>query len=177
MTPDEYIQLKAFARVDGLWLALLWTLNFACYLLGFENPLIGWMAIILIIWNPFFIAKRLRKFRDNVLEGIISFGRGWGYVALMFFYAGILFAIVLYVYFAFLDQGYIVSMLQKAMETPEMVKQIAQYEGMDVMISDALMAYSQIRPIDIAINFVTMTLMIGIFLGLPIAASVKRNIK
>ena len=175
MTADEYIQLKAFARLDGVWLALLWTFCFASYLLGMENALMGWMAMLLLVWVPFFVAKRVRLFRDNARDGAISFLRGWGYVALMFFYASVLFAIVQYAYFAYIDQGYFVSMMQKAVNAPEMASQMAQYEGMKEMLDEALQEYAQTRPIDLAINFLTMNLMVGFLLGMPIAAVVRRS--
>ena len=40
MTAPEYIQLKAYARQDGFFLALLWTASFACYILGITNQML-----------------------------------------------------------------------------------------------------------------------------------------
>ena len=48
MTPQEYTQLKAFARQDGVLLALLWIGGFACYILGLSNPMLGLAAMVLI---------------------------------------------------------------------------------------------------------------------------------
>ena len=107
MTPEEYIQLKAFARQDGALLSLLWIGGFICYIQGMTNPLLGMLAIILIVISPFFVARRLRHFRDYAREGFISFGRGYAFTVLTFFYAGLLLAAALYVYFAFIDQGYL----------------------------------------------------------------------
>ena len=93
MTPAEYIQLKAFARVDGALLAVLWVASFACYVAGIANPVYSMMAMMLMVATPFFVAFRLGKFRDKGLNGIISLPRGWGYSVYVFFYAAILMAV------------------------------------------------------------------------------------
>ena len=90
MSPQEYIQLKAFARQDGALLSLLWIGGFACYILGLANPTMGMLALLLIVASPFFAASRLRHFRDYAREGIITFRRGYAYTVLTFFYGGLL---------------------------------------------------------------------------------------
>ena len=107
MTPQEYVQLKAFARQDGALLSLLWIGALVCYIQGLTNPLLGMAALVLIVISPFYAANRLRHFRDYAREGVISFGRGYAYTVLTFFYAGLLLALALYVYFAFIDKGYL----------------------------------------------------------------------
>jgi len=85
MTSNEYLQLKAFARQDGALLALLWVFTSSLYIIGLTNPLIGMAATFLILYTPFFVGTRLRKFRDYGREGLISFGRGYAYTVLVFF--------------------------------------------------------------------------------------------
>ena len=118
MTPEEFYQLKAFARQDGALLSLLWISSFACYILGIATPMLGTVALMLILASPFFAANRLRHFRDGAREGIISFRRGYAYTALVFFYAAILLAAATYIYFAFID-----TLLNDAIKmTPEVVQ-------------------------------------------------------
>ena len=49
MTPQEYVQLKAFARQDGALLSLLWIGALVCYIQGLTNPLLGMAALLLIV--------------------------------------------------------------------------------------------------------------------------------
>ena len=64
MTTEEYIQLRAFARVDGTYVGILWIASFACYLGGLSSPMLGLIAGIIAILSPFFAVKRLTTFRE-----------------------------------------------------------------------------------------------------------------
>ncbi len=173
MTPAEYVQLKAFARIDGARLAALWVVSFACYVIGISNPLYGVVAMALMIATPFFVSLRVMKFRDKGLGGVISFGRGWGYSLYMFFYASILLALAQYVYFAYIDHGYMLHSFSEALSSSEAQQMVKQY-GAQQMVQESLEQLGQMRPIDYALNILTMNIMIGAVLGLPIAALIKK---
>ena len=174
MTPTEYIQLKAFARIDGALLSVLWMLSFACYIVGLTSQTVGFLAILLAFSTPFFVGYRLRMFRDMVREGIISFMRSWAYVVLMFFYGSLLFALAVFAYFAYIDQGYVLHVLQQTLETPEMTEVLKQY-GMEKTMEQLMTDLAMVRPIDVAINLLTSNIIIGMVLGLPIAALLRSN--
>ena len=175
MTPSEYIQLKAFARQDGALLFLLWIASFACYIIGISSPLYATVALVLMVTTPFYVGRRLRRFRDEDLGGRISFRRGWAYSILVFFYAGILLAVAQYVYFAYMDQGYLLQSLTSAMSSPESKKMIEHY-GMGQALNESLDMMRQMRPIDYALNVLTMNISLGIVLGMPIAALMQRRL-
>jgi len=175
MTPAEYVQLKAFARIDGLLLSLFWIGGFACSVVGLTNPNWSLVALILVLSSPFFMARRLRLFRDEAREGTISFLRGWAYVILAFFYAGLLFALAQYAYLAFLDHGYLFQTIISSMQTPEAEAVIKQY-GMGDMVSESIHEMQRLRPIDIALNMLTTNIMIGVVVGVPIAAVMKSSV-
>ena len=175
MTPEEYKQLKAFARQDGALLSLLWIGALICYIQGMTSPIMGTLALMLIIASPFFAASRLRHFRDYAREGVISFRRGFVYFVLIFFYAGLLLAAALYVYFAFIDKGYLLMKLTEMMSSEE-GKQAMQAAGMAEQMREGLKQLSEMRPIDYALNMLSFNIITGIFLGLPIAALMQRQV-
>ncbi len=174
MTLEEYVQLKAFARQDGALLSLLWIGALICYIQGLTNPLIGMAALVIIVISPFYAANRLRHFRDDAREGVISFGRGYAYTVMTFFYAGLLLAIALYIYFAFIDNGYLLGKFQEMMNTEES-RQVLKMYGMTDQINNGLKELASMRPIDYALNMLTFNIMTGFFLGLPIAALMRRE--
>ncbi|MDE7085330.1 MAG: DUF4199 domain-containing protein [Prevotella sp.] len=174
MTPQEYIQLKAFARQDGALLSLLWIGSFVCYILGLAHPVLGMTAMLLIVASPFFAANRLRRFRDEAREGSITFLRGYAYTILSFFYAGLLLAVVIYVYFAFIDRGYLLSVFTQLLSSDEGRKALELY-GMRDQMSEGLKELASMRPIDYALNMLTINITTGLVLGIPIAALMQRK--
>ena len=174
MTPAEYVQLKAFARVDGATLSLLWIGSFACYVMGIANPVYTLAALGLMVVTPFYVGRRLKRFRDEDRGGIISLLRGWAFVILVFFYAGILLAVAQYAYFAFVDQGYLYASLSTMVQSADGRQMIEQY-GMQEAMDESLRQMATMRPIDYALNMLTMNISVGIVLGLPIAALMQRK--
>ena len=174
MTAPEYVQLKAYARQDGFFLALLWTASFACYILGVTNHIMEMLALGLAITTPFFVAGRLRKFRDEGREGLISFGRSYAYTIFVFFYGAVLLAVVQFLYFAYMDNGYLLSNFSKMLSTEEGRALVTQY-GMTQMVEEGLAEMASIRPIDYALNILTMNIMIGFVLGIPIGHVRQRS--
>ena len=176
MTPPEYIQLKAFARIDGALLSLLFVAAFACYVVGLKSPVYGLLALLTIVLTPVFVVVRLKRFRDEALLGKISFRRAWFYVALMFGYGGLLFALAQYAYLAYLDQGYMLMVITEMLSTAETAELINQM-GMTDQISESLHVLQNTRPIDFALNMLMTVVLSGTMLGMPIAAVMQKKEK
>ena len=175
MTAPEYIQLKAFARQDGALLALLWVGAFLLYIIGIQNQLLGLAAIMMMVYTPFFVGERLGKFRDYGREGLISFRRGYAYTVFVFFYGGVVFAIAQYLYFAFMDNGYLLSQFSKMVSSEEAQQMLQQY-GMTEMMNESLKEMADIRPIDYALNMLTINISLGFVLGVPISLVMQRSV-
>ncbi|MDY3252944.1 MAG: DUF4199 domain-containing protein [Prevotella sp.] len=174
MTTQEYIQLRAFARVDGTYVGILWIASFACYLGGLSSPMLGFVGGILAVASPFFAAKRLIKFRDDIRDGEISGRRSMLYYALMFFYASLLFALAQYLYFAFLDGGYLMREYTSMLSSPEM-KQAMQAYGMTAdQLMEGLTEFANTSPIMTALNIMTMNITIGLIFSLPVSLITRR---
>ena len=174
MTTQEYIQLRAFARVDGTYVGILWIASFACYLGGLSSPMLGLVGGILAVASPFFAAKRLIKFRDNIRNGEISGRRSMLYYALMFFYASLHFALAQYLYFAFLDGGYLMREYTSMLSSPEM-KQAMQAYGMTAdQLMEGLTEFANTSPIMTALNIMTMNITIGLIFSLPVSLITRR---
>ena len=174
MTTQEYIQLRAFARVDGTYVGILWIASFACYLGGLSSPMLGLVGGILAVASPFFAAKRLIKFRDDIRDGEISGRRSMLYYALMFFYASLLFALAQYLYFAFLDGGYLMREYTSMLSSPEM-KQAMQAYGMTAdQLMEGLKEFANTSPIMTELNIMTMNITIGLIFSLPVSLITRR---
>lgn len=173
MTATEYIQLKAFARIDGLWVAVLWISSFLFYLLGLSRPTYGFVAMVLALSTPFVLGLLLKKFRNDVLDGVISFGRGWGYSVLTCFYGSLLFGLSVFAYFTYLDHGYLFTTLGTMLSSSEMAP-VLEEGNLGAMLNDSLQQMRNMRPIDLALNMMMSCLMICMLVALPIAALLQK---
>ena len=163
------VQLKAFARQDALLLALLWAASFACIML--LNA--GFIGNILAIATPVLVGYRLKAFRTEALFGVISFRRAYAYSLYVFIYASLVFALVQYAYFQFLDNGAFAELITTTM------KQVAPvYEQNGVSkeeIKSSMDLITMITPVQWAFMFMMQNLFIGAIISLPIALIGKRN--
>ncbi len=177
MTSEEYTQMKAFAKVDGLYLALVWIGSFACYVYGLTSPLTSMCGMIAAVASPFFAAKRLKKYRDEVVEGVISFRRAMFYYITTFMYASLIFAMAQLLYFQFIDNGYLAGEYTKILTSPEAKTVIEAYGMTQTQTDEALAAFRETTPIMIAANIMAMNLMAGVVLSVPMAAWAKKTVK
>jgi len=128
---------------------------------------LGMVAMMLAVLTPFFVAGRLRRFRDEGRAGVISFRRSYAYTIFVFFYGAVLLAVAQFLYFAYLDNGYLLSTFSKIVSSEEGKALIQQY-GMTQMVDESLAEMATIRPIDYALNILTMNIIVGLILGVPI---------
>lgn len=175
MTQEEYAQFKAYARLDGLYVALVWIGSFACYIYGLTSPLTSIIAMIAAVASPFYAAKRLRKFRDEARQGMISFAQAMMYYLSIFMYAALIFAMAQYIYFAFIDNGYLANTCAAMLSTPESELIFKAYGMTKQQVDDSLAAFREASPILIAVNILTMNVFIGLILSIPAALIMKRQ--
>lgn len=175
ITQQEYIQLKAFVRNDGLWIGLLLTVTIACSIGSMFAPSLQFMALGGMVLTPVVAANRVRYYRDFVVMKRVSFKRAWGYTFLSFGYASLIVAMLTYLYFQFLDHGMVMGQFTKMMQMPEMETVIKAYGMTKKQMMDELAYMSSIRPIDLALSAVSNILLLGGFLGFIIAAFTRRE--
>lgn len=168
---EHFIQLKAFARQDAIILSLLWTLSLAC------TMLLGAASIgnLLVIATPFVVGWRLIRFRNDALEGVISLRRAFAYCAYTFFYASLVFAIVQFAYFQFLDKGALADMV---CQTITALIPVYKQQGISMQqINESINVVRMLTPIQWSFMFMLQNMIIGTLLSLPIAIVGKRNIR
>ena len=175
MTQQEYIQLKAFARIDGAIIGVVWIASFALCIAGMTNPGMSLAGTFLAVASPLLAARRLTVFRDNARDGIISFRRSMAYFILIFFYASLLMALAQYAYFAYMDHGYVLTQYTNALNMAETKQMLAAAGISQTDTESALAQMRQISPIMMALNIMTMNITVGIVLSPLVALVTKRS--
>lgn len=174
---EEYEQLKAFARIDGAIVGGLWIVSFAFFIGEFYNPMLGFVSLIVGVYSLVLAAMRLKRFRDNVLDGMITFSRALLYSMLVYFYAALLMAAGQFIYFQFIDQGFMLSQYEEITNTAEFNTLLAAYGIKQNEMKMAIDNIAALRPIDIALQFFTTNIILGFMVSLPIAAMLKSKYK
>lgn len=166
---DALTQVKAFARIDGLLLALLWICSFAATLM---SPSSSWGSLLALL-TPFLVGSRLVKFRNYALEGTLSFRRGFVYSCYVFFYASLLFCVAQFVYFRFIDHGQFLTLMTTM---GQLLTEAYRQQGLPTdQVSDAMTAIASIKPGELSFLLLLQNLMIGLLLSFPIALVCRRN--
>ena len=73
-----------------------------------------------------------------------------------------------------MDNGYLVNSFAKMMSTDESKMVLEQY-GMTQMIDESLAEMAATRPIDYALNILTINISLGFILGVPIGLIMQRK--
>lgn len=174
-TRQEYNQLQAFARIDGAQVALLWVVSFACFILQFSYPLLGFVSLIFGVASLLLATMRVRRFRDAVRGGVLSFGQAFLYGLLIYLYASLLFALAQYLYFQFIDDGFMVSHYLSVVSTDEYRQAMAIYGLTEADLKVAMDNITAMRPIEIAMQFFSVNVIMGAVLSLPVALIMQRR--
>ena len=152
ISPEEYIQLKAFAKQDGLILGVVWIAAFACFIGSMTDASLQLGFVVGILSTPFVVFFMLRHYRDKVLTGSISYKRAFAFIALTMVYASLILAAATFAYFYFLDKGDFFGTLMENIKMPE-VQQTFSDAGLNPdEIKQQLSLAAQSRPIDFAFS-------------------------
>ena len=107
--------IQRCAMLYGAYLGVFWIVGAVFFPLGLTNPFLFLLFIGFVLCGPFIAYRYARTYRNGVCGGSISFSHAWVFTVLMYMFAALLAAAAHYVYFRFIDQGYIVSTYSRLM--------------------------------------------------------------
>lgn len=91
----------------GTYMGVFWIIKFIFLPIGLTNPFLLFLFISLTLAVPFLGYFFAKSFRDKVLGGEISFMQSWVFLVFMYMFAALLTAVAHYIYFRFIDNGYL----------------------------------------------------------------------
>ena len=172
---EKLSQLQAFARIDGAILGLLWIGSFACFVGQFSYALCGPLWMLTLVGTPVWVTLRTMRFRDRVLDGVMTFRRAYGYSLFTMFNASLILAAAQFVYFQFMDDGFIVSQYAQLFSTPEVEALLKGYGLTTEMVDETIQLMKDMRPIDLSLQLLYSNIMATMILSLPIALISSRQ--
>lgn len=168
--------MQRYAMLFGTYMGGFWILKFILFPLGLTNPFLSFLFMGLTVCVPFMGYRFARMYRDHANGGSIGFLHAWLFTVFMYIFAALLAAVAHYIYFRFIDQGFVVGTYESQ------IKMITESNipGMETYIDtfrDALDIAKSLTPIDIAMQLLSWNVFIGSLLALPTALLVMRRKK
>ena len=117
MTTERPITLQEYAMRFGTYMGLFWIFKFIFLPIGFSIPLLQLLFILMTLYVPVLGYIYARRYRNQYHEGNFSFTQAFSFCFLMYLFASILTALAHYVYFRFIDQGYLLNTYLDQLET------------------------------------------------------------
>ena len=93
----------------GTYMGIYWILKFILFPLGFHIPFLSLLFVILTLAVPFIGYHYVKMYRDKICGGSIQFSHAVLFTIFMYMFASLLVAVVHYIYFQFIDHGFIVN--------------------------------------------------------------------
>ena len=166
MTTDKPIAIQEHAMRFGTYMGAFWIIKFILLPLGFQMPLLQLLFILCTVFVPILGYIYARRFRNLYCEGTISFFRAFLFVVCMYIFAAMLTAIGHYVYFQFIDQGYLFDMYRQQLNEVKAAAQGDLAKSIDQLMV-AFDTVSALSPIQLTFQLITQNVFYGILLALP----------
>lgn len=167
--------MQKFAMHFGTYMGVFWILKFALFPLGFKIPFLMILFFCLTVAVPFMGYFYVRSYRDKICHGAISFGHACVFTIFMYIFASLLASVGHYIYFAFIDNGFIIE------SYTNMVNQIFEInpamENEKEMITDMLDDLRLLNPINITLQILSSDVLFCSILALPTALFVMKKPK
>lgn len=174
MTQNQPISLQQTAMYFGTLMGLFWIIKFTFLPLGFTIPLLQLLFVLLTFFVPIMGYLYARKFRNRYCGGSITFSRAFAFTVLMYLFAALLAAVAHYIYFRYIDNGFLIDSYigqleaMKPTATEEMKESIDQFiEGFSLI--------SSLSPIQLTFQLISQNFLYGTLLALPTALLVMRR--
>lgn len=168
--------MQRYAMLFGTYMGGFWILKFILFPLGLTNPFLSFLFMGLTVCVPFMGYRFARMYRDHACAGSISFLHAWVFTIFMNIFAALLAAVAHYIYFRFIDQGFVISAYESQID---LLSQ-SNIPGMERYIDtfrETLDVAKSLTPIDITMQILSVNVFIGSLLALPTALLVMKRQK
>lgn len=162
--------------VFGTYMGLFWITKFILVPIGVNMPFLLLLFFCLTLCVPFLGYYYTKMYRDRVCGGQISFFHAWTFNLFMFICASMLTAVAHYVYFAFIDQGYLIGVCKDMLATIE-TSNVPGTEAYVTQVKESIDILEALTPTDIILQLLVNNVYNCSLLSIIIALIAKKRIK
>lgn len=174
MTQNQPISLQQTAMYFGTLMGLFWIIKFTFLPLGFTIPLLQLLFVLLTFFVPILGYLYARKFRNRYCGGSITFSRAFAFTVLMYLFAALLAAVAHYIYFRYIDNGFLIDSYIGQLEAMKPTATEELRESIDQFI-EGFSLISSLSPIQLTFQLISQNFLYGTLLALPTALLVMRR--
>ena len=167
--------IGAYARVYGLYMGIFWAVKFVFFPLGFSYPVFSFIFLLLTIMVPFVGAWFVKKIRDGVLDGRLGFWQAFLLSTNIYMYASLIAAIVHFIYFRFIDNGFILNSYLESVNQMQELLGSGEAAANIEMIKANVELMGTLSPIQIVFSLLSNNVVFGLFISLLAAVFLKRR--
>lgn len=160
------VQMGRHAMNFGAIMGLVFSINFLITTIK-SLVFLQYIFIVAIIYLAY---RFVIHFRDNVNEGEISYGYAFLYILQLFMYASMISAVVRYLFYSYIKPDFLQNQLNETLAALQGTPMANIITGDIYQQTVELMT-----PLNMALQAIWLNLLLGVLLGLILAAVVKKN--
>lgn len=171
---EEKNNIQRIAMNFGTCMGVYWIIKFALFPLGMTIPFLSFAFIILTVAVPFLGIHYARAYRNRFCDGSISVGRAFTFTWMMYLFASLLTALAHYVYFSYIDNGYILEHCEAQIVIIEQAN-LPNMEETVKMLKESLAHAKSLNAIEITMQLFTQNTFAALLLAFPTALFVAKK--
>lgn len=156
----------------GTYMGIFWIIKFALLPLGLVFSPFALLFLLLTCAVPVLVFLMTRSYRKRQCNGEISFFSSLVFSFQIYLFAALLTAIGHYLYFQYLDNGFIYTQVLAQLE---LVKTEPAMQAQMDQIKHAMDVFYELTPIQLTMQLLSQNIFYGIVFSLPIALLTMRR--
>lgn len=166
--------LQRYAMLFGTYLGGFWILKFILFPVGLTAPFLLFLFGVLTLCVPFMAYYYVRMYRNYVCGGAISFLHACIFTIFMYMFAALLTAVAHYIYFRFIDQGFVLDTYEGLLNNLA-TNVLPGMEAYVDQLKEALSVMRSLSPIEITMQLMSQNVFYGALLAIPTALFVMKR--
>lgn len=172
---EEKNNIQRQAMLFGTYMGIFWMLKFVLFPLGMTIPFLAMAFILLTLAVPFLGLYYARMYRNRFCGGGISIGQAFIFTWMMYLFASLLAALIHYIYFAFIDNGFVINQCEAQIVVIEQTNMPGMEETIE-LLKESLNNIKSLSAIDITMQLLSQNAFIALLMAIPTALLVAKRV-